>query len=115
MSESAPSFAEPAPTVSDELSPPPRLRLALQEVAEHRNKRRVSRRHRVVGESRRPHPGEALPLACAWYPRPSAADVKRHQQVELGVGMGGEGQRRQTVGGDVDAELFGKLANQRGL
>ena len=46
---------------------------------------------------------------------PFAAHVKRHQQVKIGVGVRGEGEGCQAARRDVDAELLGEFADQRGL
>ena len=88
---------------------------ALQKVAQHCDKRLVGRRHRVVAEPGRAHPGEPLPFARRRNSRPFAADVKRHQQMEVGVGVGREGERREATRRDVDAEFLGELADQRRL
>src|SRR6185312_9450416 len=44
---------------------------------------------------------------------PAAAQIERHQQVKPLVGVRGEGERRETGAGDVDAQLLPELADQR--
>jgi len=61
-----------------------RRHLRSQQVAQHCNERLVGRRHRIVAEPSRAHPGEALAFAGHRDPGPFTADIKRHQQVELG-------------------------------
>src|SRR5208282_4041807 len=53
-------------------------RLDLQQVAQHRDQWLVGRRHRIVGEPRRPHPGEALAFLRRRAPRPFTAEIERH-------------------------------------
>ena len=45
----------------------------------------------------------------------TSAGIERHQQVELVVGVAGEGQRREAARPGVDAELLPQLADQRRL
>jgi len=84
-----------------------------QKIAQHRDERLVGGRHRVIGEARRAHPGEALAFAGRDGPRPFAAEVKRHQQMKFGIGVRGEGERRQTARRDIDPELLAEFADQR--
>ena len=68
-----------------------------------------------IGNSRslRPHPFERLTLARLHKTLPAAADVERHQQVEVFVGVAREGKRREAVGFDFDAEFLTQFADQR--
>ena len=84
-----------------------------KQIAQHRDQRLVGGRHRVVGEPGRAHPGEALALARQRDPRPLAADIERHQQVKVGIGVRGEGEGSEAARGNVDAEFLAKLADQR--
>ena len=52
---------------------------ALQQIAQHRDEWLVGGRHRIIGKPGRSHPTQPLPLPRTRYPRPFAADIKRHQ------------------------------------
>jgi hypothetical protein len=86
-----------------------------EEVAQQRDEGLVGRRHRVVGEPGGAHPGEALSFPRRRGPRPFAADVERHQQMKVGIGVGCKGERGETARCDIDAELLGELTDQRRL
>src|SRR5262245_14909945 len=96
---------------------PPRGRTHRQErskrVDQMRNQRNIRRRHRIGTQPFRPHPRD--PLAFAWpdLPFPPPAHIEWHQQVERGVSVTGESQRREAGRRHVDAELFLELANER--
>src|SRR5687767_3487087 len=77
-----------------------------EQVPQHGLQWLVRRRHRVVGKPLRAHPGELLPLSRRHLALPRAAHVEGHQQVERLVGMTGEGEGRQTLGRNLDAELL---------
>ena len=68
-------------------------------------------RHRVVAQGAGGHPLQLLALARTDEALPFAAHVKRHQQVEVVIGVAGEAERRQAGRLDFDAEL---LAQSRG-
>jgi hypothetical protein len=61
-----------------------------------RDQRLVGRRHRVAAQSVRPHPGDSLALQRRCGTLPTPADVERHQQMEIGIGVAGERQRRKA-------------------
>ena len=82
-----------------------------QEFAQHRDEGRVGRRHRVVGEPQWSHPGEALSFPRRRGPRPFAADIERHQQMKVGLGVGCKGKWGEAARRDIDAELLGELAD----
>ena len=61
------------------------------------------------------HPGEGLAFPPGGRSFPAPADVERHQQVKTFVAVGGEEQRGEAGGGDVDAEFFLEFADQGGF
>src|SRR6185312_14533876 len=77
-----------------------------QEVPQQRDERLVGGRHWIFGELLGSHPGERLALARLRPASPAAAQIERHQQVKPLVGVRGEGERRETGAGDVDAQLL---------
>ena len=56
---------------------------------------------------------EALAFARADDARPFAAHIQRHQQVEIGVRVRGEGERRQTGFRHRNPKLFRQFPDQR--
>ena len=84
-----------------------------QQVLEVRDQRRVGRRHRVAAQVLGPHPFQRLAVERLHEALPSAADIERHQQVEVVVSVAREGERREAGRLDHDAELFAELADQR--
>ena len=84
-----------------------RARASLQQIQQRRDQRHVGGRHRVVLELGRPHPGQLLALRSAsTWPSQRRQTIERHQQMELLVGVRGEGEGREAGLLDVDAELF---------
>src|SRR5581483_1770632 len=84
----------------------------LQQRHQMRHQRLIGRRHRIIAQPVRAHPGELLPFL--WHHRslPAPADIERHQQMEIRIDVTGESERRQARFGDDDAELFLELADQ---
>ena len=81
-------------------------RLRLTGIAQQRDQRLVGRRHRVVGELLRAHPGQRLAFPRPRHALPAPAQKQRHQQMEPLISVRGEGERRKAGGGDVDAQLL---------
>ena len=46
---------------------------------------------------------------------PNAADVKRHEEMKLFIGVRGEAERRETAFRDVDTQLLLQLADEGGF
>ena len=46
-------------------------------------------------------------------PLPTPAKIKRHEEVEIGIGVRGEGERREAGLLHTNAELFAKLPDER--
>src|SRR5271154_7608354 len=78
-----------------------------------RDQRRVRRRHRVAAQVLWPHPLQRLPVKRLNEAFPPAADIERHQEVEVVVSVAGEGERREAGRFDDDPELLAKFADQR--
>ncbi|CDX42391.1 hypothetical protein MPLDJ20_50027 [Mesorhizobium plurifarium] len=83
-----------------------------QKIDEELDERRVGRRHRIVAHLPRPDPFEPLPFFGLRDPTEAAADIKRHQQMEIVIGMAGEGERRQARNLRFDAEFLMQFADQ---
>src|SRR5262245_58910424 len=77
-----------------------------------RNQRNVRRWHRIILQPIWLDPRESLAFSAGDAPLPSPTDVKRHEQMEVGIGMAGEGQRRKTRFLDGDRELLAQFSNQ---
>src|SRR6516165_7440273 len=77
-----------------------------------RNQRLVARRHRIVAQIARPHPRDLLRLPGRDKAVPAAANVKWHQQVEVGIEVARKGQRRQALLLDLDTELLVQFADK---
>ena len=84
-----------------------------EKVDQGRDQWLIRRRHRQVTQGSGPNPAQRLAFERLGEPFPASADVERHQKVHVGVGMAGKGERRQAGLGHDDAELLGKLADQR--
>jgi len=84
-----------------------------QQIDQRRNQRNVGRRHRIFAQFVGADPGELLSFARDHIAVPTAADVERHQQVEIVVSMAGEGQWRQAGLLHRDSDLLVQLADQR--
>ncbi len=54
-------------------------------------------------------------LDRAGCPLPSAAQIERHQEVEVVIAVRGEDEGSEAGGGHLYAELLGELADQAGL
>jgi len=67
-----------------------------------------------AGGSSRAAP-QGLPLARHRPACPAAAQIERHQQVELVVRVAGKGERGEATDGYVDAKLLPQLTDQSGL
>src|SRR5215470_19191844 len=80
-----------------------------------RDQRQVGWRHRIVAQLVRTDPGEPLIFLRRDYSLPAPTDIERHQQVKISVSMTREGERRQAVFLDDNAELLLQLADQRRL
>src|ERR1700742_1212617 len=80
-----------------------------EQLLQMREERRVRWRHRIGPKILRPHPFEPLSVERLDEALPAAADVKRHQEVEVVVKMAGEGERREAIGFDRDSEFFLEL------
>src|SRR5215813_10844298 len=63
-----------------------------EQVHQVRDQRLVRRRHRIFAQLPRPDPSHALAFARRDDPVPAAADVERHDDVKLRIGMAGERQ-----------------------
>src|SRR5262249_39407820 len=90
-------------------------RVPSEQVHQVRDQRLVGRRHRIFAHLARPRPGELLAFARRDDPVPAAADVERHDDVKLRIGMAGERQRRETLLVDDNAQLLLELADERVL
>ena len=84
-----------------------------QIIPQHGDQRLIRRRHRVVAKPHRHDPFDRLAFHRRHRAGPLAADVKRHQQMKFLIGMGCEGEGRQTAFDRIDAELFAQFADQR--
>ncbi len=81
--------------------------------AQHRDERFVGRRHRVVGKLAGAHPGKLLTEPRGDVAFPVAAHVERHEEMEAVVLVAREGERREALLGDGDAELFVEFTHER--
>ena len=88
---------------------------APDQLDERRDQRTVGGRHGTGSEVARPHPFQSLRFARLCEALPAAADKERHQQVEIGIGMAGECQRREARLFDGYADFLVQLADQRRL
>src|SRR5580704_13086862 len=61
-----------------------------------RDQRHVRRRHWVFPQPVRFYPGELLSLGGGDLSFPAPADIERHQEMEVGIGVACESQRRET-------------------
>jgi SAM-dependent methyltransferase len=86
---------------------------ALEQIDQMRDQRDIRSRHRIVAQLVRPHPGEVLAFPRDREAFPAPADIERHQQVEVLIGMAGEGQWREAGFLHGDPELLVQLADQR--
>ena len=84
-----------------------------QQRRQMRDQRLVRRRHRVVPKLVRPHPGEPAWPFARHLSLPAPADIERHQQMEVGIGVAREGQRRETGFPDDDSEFLLQFPDQR--
>ena len=80
-----------------------------------REKRRIRRRHRVGSQVLRTHPFQRLAVERLNEALPAPADVKRHQEVEVGIGVAREGQRSEAVRLDRDSEFLAEFPDERVL
>ena len=59
------------------------------------------------------HPFDVLSFRRDDKSVPLSADIERHQQMKIVIGVAGEGQRRETGLADFDAQLLPEFARQR--
>src|SRR5215216_5010266 len=93
----------------------PALFVPSQQSRKMRHQRLVRRRHRIVAQPVRPHPGESLALPCRHGAFPATTNVERHQQMKFLIGMAREGERGEAGFPHRDAQFLAKLAHQRVL
>src|SRR5436309_9223116 len=74
-----------------------------------RHQRYVRRRHRVLTQPVRPHPGKSLAFFRGHRSVPSPAHIKRHDEVKIRIGVAREGERREACLLDDDTQLLLKL------
>src|SRR5437879_7802770 len=84
-----------------------------QQINQMRDQRNVRGRHRIIAQLVGADPGQLLALARDHHAFPAPADVERHQQMKVVIGVARKSQRRQAWLADVDADLFMQLADQR--
>jgi hypothetical protein len=77
------------------------------------NERYVGRRHRIVGEPRRPHPSQCLPFPCHDVSGPSSADEQWHQQMKIFVRVTREDQRSEAGSVNVNSKFLLQFTDQR--
>src|SRR5579862_3933631 len=77
-----------------------------------RNQRFIGWRHRIVPQLIRPHPFEALLLSRLDKAFPAPADIKGHEQMEVGIRMARECERRETLRFDCDPQFLPQLPDQ---
>ena len=82
-------------------------------VAQHSHQRPVRRRHRIPRQLPNRRPFQCRVLARPRHALPLAAGKERHQQVEIGVGMAGETERREATRPGVDAQLLVEFADRQ--
>ena len=87
----------------------------LEPVAQDRDQRQVGGRHRVIAQAGRACPVEALTLSRGGNPAPLAAGEQRHEQVEVVIGVAGEGERGEAALPRADAQFLVEFADQAGL
>ena len=80
--------------------------IALEECHQVGDQRHVGRRHFVLAQFVRSHPGESLPFGRSDGSVPLAANIKRHQDVKVGVAVAGKGEGRETIVADGYCEFF---------
>src|SRR5262245_53224493 len=81
------------------------------EIAQRDLERRICRRHVVEVERVGLHPEKLLSLTRRDRALPAPAEIDRHEQVEIGIGVACEGERGEVLLGDGNAELLAKLAD----
>jgi hypothetical protein len=79
------------------------------------DQRLVGRRHLVVAKLVRPDPGELLSLLGLNDALPAPANIERHQEMEIRIGVARKGKRREARLPDDNAEFLLHLPDQRFL
>src|SRR5450756_2776330 len=74
-----------------------------------RDQRNVRRWHFVIPQPVRFYPGELLPLRFSDLPLPVPANIERHQEMKVGIGVTCESERRETGLIDDDAQFLLQL------
>src|SRR5690606_1686638 len=82
-----------------------------EKIDQKRDQRRVGWWHLIVAQFVRPYPFQRLMFTRLWEAPETAADEKRHQEVEVVIRVAGEGQRCKTGGLGFDAEFFVKFTH----
>src|SRR5581483_6025379 len=80
-----------------------------------RNQRNVRWRHRIVAQSVSTNPSELLSLTRDHVAFPAPADIKRHQEMEIGIGVARESERSKTGFPHGDTDFLVQFASKRGL
>ena len=83
-----------------------------QQIAKSDLERLVGRRHVVEVQRVGLHPEKLLAFMRGHVSPPAAAEIDRHQQVEIGISVARESERRQIALLDLDAKLLVQLADQ---
>src|SRR5271166_5871824 len=99
----------------DSISDPSGREASPQQVLEMGDQRRVRRRHRVASQVLRARPFQRLAVEWPHKTLPPPADIERHQEVEVFVGVAREGERGEAGRPDLDAELLAEFADKRVL
>src|SRR5437588_8273058 len=77
-----------------------------------RDQRDVGRRHRIVLQPVRPHPGEVLALLRPHESAPSSADIEWHHKMEIRITVTRKRERRETRLVDDDPKFLLQLPDQ---
>src|SRR4029077_11652190 len=88
------------------------LAVGSYERGEMGDQRFVGGRHRGVAGLLRAHPFVPLDLLCRERTFPAPADIKRHEQVKVGIEVARKGQRREALLLDDDAQFLLQLSDQ---
>lgn len=87
----------------------------LEPVLQHRYQRPVGWRHAVFPKFLRKRPRKGLTLAATGLTLPDPTKVERHQEMERGIGMRCEAERRKATSCDSDTNFLPKFAGQSHL
>src|SRR5262245_52312595 len=89
----------------------PARRVLTQKIPQHRQQGNIRWRHRILRQPARASPFELLAFERSDIAVPVATEIERHQEVEVVVGVAGEGEWGDASLANLDTQFLPELPN----